>query len=158
MKNRHLAVETYWTADTRRHHSPKSLLRLKGHWLHEAGFAAKTAATVTVRPGCLTITTRGDRTMANNPPTLADLCAQVRATVDAELNAHPEGIDPHALAITIAEEIAPTDRRALLMLMLDNPELAEHRNWHQPQAPTSAIIHANLIDRLWEEAARAILD
>jgi hypothetical protein len=159
MPVRDLTVETYWTADTRRHHAPKTMLRLKGHWLKEAGFDANTAATVTVRPHCLTITTRGANTMHQQPPTLDDLLAAVRAAVNAQLDAHPQGVYPDQLATTIAEQIAPTDARSLLLLAaLDDPELAERHNWHQPPAPVADVIRSNLIDRLWEEAARAILD
>jgi len=159
MPSRTLQVEMYWTAETRRHHSEKSMLRLKGHWLKEAGFDAHTAATVTVRPRCLTITTGEHQTMAQNPPTLDDLINQVHAAVAAELDAHPEGIDPNRLATTLAETIAPSDPQALLTLAaLDDPELGERHGWHQPRDDAAAIIRANLIDRLWEAAAYAILD
>ena len=159
MAQRTLTVETYWTADTRRHHSQKSLLRLKGRWLREAGFTPNTTAAVTVRPHCLTITTGGNQTMAQHPPTLDDLIAQVHAAVAAELDAHPEGIDPNTLATTIAQTIAPTDPQALLTLAaLDDPELGQRRPWHQPLDDAPQIIRANLIDRLWEAAAYAILD
>jgi hypothetical protein len=159
MTQRKLTVETYWTAETRRHHAPKTMLRLKGHWLKEAGFHAHNPATITVRPRCLTITTTGEDTMEQQPPTLADLLAAVRAAVAAQLHAHPEGIDPNALATTLAVTIAPTDPQALLTLAaLDDPELGERHGWQQPHDDAAAIIKANLIDRLWEEAAHAILD
>lgn len=55
MTTRQLTIETYWTADTRRHHSAKSQLRLKRHWLKEAGFNPGATAAITVRPGSLKI-------------------------------------------------------------------------------------------------------
>jgi len=160
MPIRELTVETYWTADSRHWHAPKTMIRLKGHWLKEAGFQAHTPATVTVRHQCLTITTGGDQPMAQHPPTLDDLIAQVHAAVAAELDAHPEGIDPNTLATTIAQTIAPTDPQALLTLAaLDDPQLGQRFGLaRQPLDDAPQIIRENLIDRLWEAAAYAILD
>lgn len=53
---RYLAIEEHWTPTQRRNHSRRSLIRLKGHWLHEAGFTPGQRAQVTVEPGQLTIT------------------------------------------------------------------------------------------------------
>jgi hypothetical protein len=158
MTTRQLTVETYWTPETRRHHSPKSLLRLKGHWLHEAGFTPNTPVNVSVETRTLTITPKGDTTMTNPRPTLDDLRAQVRAAVETQLHAHPEGIDPNELACTIAEQIAPTDPQALLSLAAnDDPTLGERHGWLTPRGDATEIIRSNLIDTLWETAAHTIL-